>query len=79
MPQNLTPGGKDKTLVKGAHGDLYIVDKTGAVTKLTAEQAAKVYEWIAETEEKLSHIQGVPPLVGGGVNLCVPDIFPEPQ
>jgi hypothetical protein len=76
MAQELTPGGKDKTLVKGAKGAWYIIDKKGTVTLLNAAECAQVDAWIEKAEGELSGL-GLPPLVGGGVNLCLPEVFPD--
>ena len=71
------PGGKDQTVVRGADGALYVCDKKGKLTKLSAQDAQKINDLIATAENELSaKVQQQIPVMGGGVNLCVPDIFP---
>ena len=70
------PGGRDQTLVRGADGALYVCNKKGKLTKLPNADAQKLDEFIAKAEEDLSKLAEGIPVMGGGVNLCVPNIFP---
>ena len=77
MAQKSKRGGKETTIVRGADGALYVADKkNGKLTKLPAADAKKVNDFIAKAEDDLSKLVEGIPMIGGGVNLCVPDIFP---
>lgn len=78
-PQPGGPGGAGgrKTLVRGADGSLYAVSKDGASKKLEPQQAQKLKQLIKEAEDALSaKVQAEVPVMGGGLNLCLPEIFP---
>jgi hypothetical protein len=72
------PGGKETTVVKGADGVFYIADKkNGKLTPLSPADTQKINDFIEKAEEDLTNLlQGHPPFIGGGVNLCVPEVFP---
>lgn len=51
---NVPPG--VKTLVRGPDGALYLLSENNPPVKLEEEDAAEVYELLAETDEKLTKL-----------------------
>ena len=82
MPPN--PGKHDQALVRGANKKLYVIDKKGVVTRLSDADALKINKAIEIAEDAISLVaDGMndgsakgPKTVAGGVNLCVPEMFP---
>ena len=67
---------KDKTLVRAADGSLFAVSKDGTPVKLSQQDAQKIRQLIKTAEDELSaKLQQEVPATGGGVNLCLPEIF----
>jgi hypothetical protein len=82
MPPN--PGKHDQAIVRGANKKLYVIDKKGRVTMLSDTDAIKLNKAIELAEDQISLVaDGMgdanakgPKTVSGGVNLCVPEMFP---
>ena len=75
-PQPGGAGGR-KTLVRGADGSLYAVSKDGASMKLEQQDAQKLKQLIKDAEDALSQkVKDEIPTMAGGLNLCLPEIFP---
>jgi len=78
------PGKYDQALVRGADKKLYVIDKKGVVTRLSDADAITINKAIELAEAQITLVaDGMhdgtgkgPRTVAGGVNLCVPEMFP---
>jgi hypothetical protein len=79
------PGKHDQALVRGADGRLYVIDKKGNMTRLSVADGKIINQALEDAEAAVSaKADGMPndstaagnKVVAGGVNLCVPQMFP---
>jgi hypothetical protein len=68
----------EKTLVRGADGALYLLDKNNPPIKLRDEDAEVIKRLVKDAEVKLSEqVMKDVPIIGSGVNLVIPEIFDD--
>jgi hypothetical protein len=77
MPKAKTKvAAKQKVLVRGADGALYVVSKDKPPIKLPKKEAAALKQILRKTEGQLSDsVHGKVPMVTSGVTLTLPEIF----
>jgi hypothetical protein len=69
-------GGQENTIVRGADGSLYLLSKDKLPIKLSEKDTEKLNQILKYAGEQLSQkIKEEIPVMGGGVNLLVPEIF----
>lgn len=69
-------GGQENTIVRGADGSLYLLSKDKMPVKLSEKDTEALTRILKSAEEQLTQkIKEEIPVMGGGVNLLVPQIF----